>query len=352
MTSSSATTDPEATARSLLPFLKRRWVRSVGIVLAGVIVVAGGFTVDATVFEHRSVQSKVIEVGFRLLNGKASFTDAEQVTDLIEERRRANSEPVPAPTGLSSSVEETTIHGMQTFVIGADGAADQKVVLYLHGGAYINQASSFQFQMADEVARITGARIVIPMYPLAPEHQYDEAYSKLLATYADLAADSDSADLTLLGDSAGGGLALGLAQVLQVNNLPQPENIILLSPWLDLTMTNPGIPNLESTDPVLGTLGLVEMGQAWAGSTETKDPRLSPIYGSFEDLGHITLFTGTRELFIADARKFRAMAAIRSIEITYIEKAKMNHDYPLIPAPEGEEARQQIAQIILGQDIG
>lgn len=139
---------------------------------------------------------------------------------------------------------------------------------------------SFQFQMADEVARLTGARIVMPMYPPAPEHKYQEAYSDVLATYAGLAADTDPADLTLLGDSAGGGLALGLTQVLEANHLPQPGNIILLSPWLDLTMSNPGIPNIESVDPTLGALGLIEMGRAWAGATDPKDPRLSPINGS------------------------------------------------------------------------
>lgn len=340
------------TAPSKLPFARRMWFRVTAAVVAAVIVVVAGFSADAVLVEHRSVQSKAVEFYLRLLNGKASFTDAEKVKQLIDQRRTANEKPYTAPAGFTptTSMTETTLHGMQTFVFGGKASSTRKEVLYLHGGAYINRTTSYHFTMLDEIARLTGSRIVMPLYPLAPVHTYKEAYRDVLATYKDMVAETDPGKVTLMGDSAGGGFALGLAQVLAAKDLPQPMNIVLLSPWLDLTMTNPGIPDLESSDPMLGSLGLVEMGRDWAGSTSTSDPQLSPINGSLKGLAHITLFGGTHELFVADARKFRDIARDAGRPITYIEKAAMNHVYPVYPTPEGERARQQIAALLNGND--
>lgn len=111
----------------------------------------------------------------------------------------------------------------------------------------------------------------------------------------------------------------------------------------------PAVNNLEELDPILGTMGLIEDGRAWAGSADPRDPRLSPINGPITGLAPITVFVGTHELFNADIRKFRDMARDQGVDLTFIEKDKMNHVYPLFPIPEADEARGQIADVISGR---
>jgi acetyl esterase/lipase len=93
-----------------------------------------------------------------------------------------------------------------------------------------------------------------------------------------------------MGDSAGGGFALALAQALLEKELPQPGNIILISPWLDITMTNPEIPAFEEKDPMLAVYGLAEIGKVYAGNTDPGHYMLSPINGPVVGLAPITLF--------------------------------------------------------------
>ena len=81
------------------------------------------------------------------------------------------------------------------------------------------------------------------------------------------------------GDSAAGGLALAFAQSLPTLDLPQPVKLVFFAPWLDITLANPAIPDVERHDRWLSSAGLSVAGRAWAGTTDLDDPAVSPIYG-------------------------------------------------------------------------
>ena len=188
-----------------------------------------------------------------------------------------------------------------------------------------------------------------PVYPPAPNYQFTAAYDRLLTFYSEMPETHEAKDIVSMGGSAGCGLALGLAELLHESDLPQPGEIILMSPWLDLSMDNPAIIEYEDVDPMLTVCALRGMGQSWAGTSDMKDYRLSPIYGKLTGLAPVTLFVGTHELFLPDARRFRDLAEKSGLVVNYFEFDRMNHIFPLYPIPEAAEAQDRIVEIMLGE---
>jgi acetyl esterase/lipase len=160
--------------------------------------------------------------------------------------------------------------------------------VYLHGGAYTSDITKQHWAMVGALAD-EGVQIEVPLYGLTPQHTYREAYPLVIEVYGQMLERLPAAAVTLAGDSAGAGLALGIAQELPAAGLPQPRRIVLISPWLDLTLSQPAVQALARHDPWLSPAGLVEMGHAWAGGDDPADPRLSPVNGPLNDLAPVSV---------------------------------------------------------------
>jgi acetyl esterase/lipase len=195
-----------------------------------------------------------------------------------------------------------------------------------------------------------GVRVEVPLYGLAPQHTHREAYPFLHAVWRELAAEAPPGGVALAGDSAGGGLALGLAQdLLAADGARSPDRLVLLSPWLDLTLGNPRIAEYERRDPWLARPGLVAAGLAWAGGDDPTAARLSPGNGVLAGLPPTAVFVGTREIAYPDAEEFAAAASSAGVpvDLTVVEGAV--HVYPLVPAPEGAEGRRAVVAAVAGR---
>lgn len=229
-----------------------------------------------------------------------------------------------------------------------DKLSNQKVILYLHGGSYLNNPTSYHIDMLKTLSTSLDAKIVLPIYPKAPTYTYDVAMPRLVSLYQDILKSTSPQNITIMGDSAGGGLALGLALALKTENITQPKDIILLSPWLDVTLSNPDIPKYESSDPILSAWGLRIVGNIWArrGENNTKHPYVSPIYGDTSGLAPITMFVGTHEIFYPDITKFDKMLAERKHTHQLFVGEEMNHVYPIYPIEEAKTAQYQIIDTI------
>ncbi len=141
-------------------------------------------------------------------------------------------------------------------------------------------------------------------------------------------------------------MTLVLAQEPRAAKRPQPANLVLLSPWLDITMRDPAIATIDRRDPYLSSPGLMEAGRLYAGSLDPCGPRLSPLFGELAGLGRISLFTGTRDVLYSDARRLRAEAARCGIDIDYIEYEDMFHGWMLQAIPEARQATRQLIDIL------
>ena len=197
-----------------------------------------------------------------------------------------------------TKVESKELFGCQMVVFN-EVEDSQRLVIYLHGGIYVNEIKLPHISLCDKLAKKVNATVFAPIYPLAPNHTYEETYGIVENLYKDLLAMDKP--IIIMGDSAGGGLSAAFCEYLAVMDLPQPENLFLISPWLDVSMS--GNYDVEF-DPMLGVDGLREMGETWAAGLDSKDYKVSPLFGEVESLPKTTMFVGTHEIFYHDVVKF------------------------------------------------
>ncbi len=222
----------------------------------------------------------------------------------------------------------------------SDATTSGTAVVYLHGGAYVGEIVSQQWQFVAHLADRTGCPVHVPIYGLAPEHDAAQALALVSAVVAELAQTGSL--VHLVGDSAGGGLALLAAQHAAPATRSALVGVTALAPWLDLAMANPQIPVVERVDPWLSRAGLVPIASAWAAGTPLEDPAVSPLHGDFSALPPLAVWVGTRDITLPDCRLVRdRMAGEPSFRYTELEGAL--HVYALLPVPEGRRARDDIA---------
>jgi acetyl esterase/lipase len=204
--------------------------------------------------------------------------------------------------------------------------------IYLHGGGYVNEIQSVHWKLIGDIVDATGRPVHVPIYGLAPQHHAAEAIDLLQAVLA-----ATQGPVYLAGDSSGGGLALAATQTWLAAGGAAPVGLTLISPWLDIALTNPDIPAVEGRDPWLSAAGLRECGKAWAADIPPDDPRVSPIYGDLDNLPPIDLYIGDRDIFLPDCRRLRDR--IPPERLTYHEQPGGIHVYPLLPVPEARATR-------------
>ena len=172
------------------------------------------------------------------------------------------------------------------------------LVIYLHGGAYCFGILDSHIEFCDKLARKMNAKVYMPLYPILLKSTCLDAFRFLQGVYAEVLREGKP--VVLMGDSSGGGLALAFAESLRDSGVPMPEGLVLLSPWIDVTMTNPAIPSLEESDFILSAYGLAGLGKLWAGELDVRDSRVSPLYGSMAGLPPTLIFCGTDEILHPD----------------------------------------------------
>lgn len=126
-----------------------------------------------------------------------------------------------------------------------------KVILYQHGGSYTTNLTSMYWDFLSDIVKDTGATIIIPDYPLTPTFYYKDVFDMMLPLYEEVLQKVGEEKLIVMGDSAGGGLSLALCQYAGEKGINQPNQLILISPWLDISMSNEIIDEVEKNDPLL-----------------------------------------------------------------------------------------------------
>nr|WP_243848898.1 alpha/beta hydrolase fold domain-containing protein [Lysinibacter cavernae] len=174
-------------------------------------------------------------------------------------------------------------------------------LIYLHGGGFVLPIAPPHWAILESLLLTTGATITVPLYPRAPEHTYVSTYEFLDEIYSLVTADLEPGGIIVLaGDSAGGGLAIGLAIRLKEAHQPPPAAIIAFSPWVDLSLTNAEIAGLERRDPVLVVSALIGAGELWAGETDVTHPLLSPVHADLSGMPPLYIYQGGRDIMLPD----------------------------------------------------
>ena len=287
----------------------------------------------------RSVMSTVAE--WVLASNKVDDKEVAAVFNELTEEGEAN---FSADSSIfDKTLKEETFEDISVLYLNADSDYD-RMVFYIHGGYYVYQMGSEQMATMNRIANRTNAMIVMPIYGLAPFTTAEKGHETMAALFEKVCSENAGKKIILMGDSAGGGYSLALAEGLSKCGLSQPDELILLSPWVDVTMSNPDI--ADYYDPMLTvTMGKMS-GEAWAGSLPMDDWLVSPLYGDLSGLKNVSIFVGTRELFYPDDTLLYEKLKGNENVTLYVGKGQ-NHVYPVYPTLEGRVAVEQIIDIVL-----
>jgi len=289
-----------------------------------------------------SIQSKAINVLLRLMRMKRTVNRMRQ---RVESGDRTYSEPSKR-LHRKYLITKRTINGHLVWTVAPKQSATEKHVIYLHGGAYVNSFAPQHWDFMSKLVDMLRCTITAPNYPHAPEHNVHDVFALMLPLYNELAAVAGSSNITIMGDSSGGGISLALVQRLREDGHAQPGRVVLLSPWLDATLSNPEIAEFDKIDPFLGVAGLKYGGEVYARDVDPKSYLVSPVYGSLKDLAPVTLFIGTRDILYPDCRKLRDKADAEGVRLDYREYDQMVHNWMLGPMPEAKHAIAEIVETI------
>ncbi len=256
---------------------------------------------------------------------------------------------MPRPPKLlkrQSHFEEYKIDTHNVYVHHPEKLKSNKVIFYLHGGAYFNRITFPHWIFIRKLSNRFGMKLIMPDYPTAPAYNYLQTNAFAIKAYKNLLGKYNPDDIYFFGDSAGGGLALTLSQSIKKECLPQPAGLFLLSPWLDVSMTNPDIKEIEGKDFMLSLDNLKIAGELYAEEADLKDPLISPLYGDVEGLPTINLFIGTHDILLPDCRLFRDLAKKSKTNLNYFEVEEMLHCWMLFPIPDADEFLLEIQKLI------
>ena len=309
-----------------------------------------------------SLAARLMPLVMAVRGSKRQFSTADATLRRMRQLqlRPARFGPPRFLTGVE--IEVTSVSGWPVYTVTPRGGAVPRRAVYLHGGAYVFEITMQHWQLVAHLAVRTGTRFTVPIYPLAPAATASTIVPIVANLAATLIAEVGADRVTIMGDSAGGGMALAVAMQLRDRgrersaDAAQPDaaqlaaaqpRTILISPWLDISGTDPQLAVIAPRDPWLAVPGSHAAGAVYRGELGEDDPMVSPINGDLEGLGRITMFSGTRDILNADAARLVARARTENIPLDYHEAPEMIHVWPLLPIPEARTARSTIASAMV-----
>lgn len=273
-------------------------------------------------------------------------------------RRSLDAMAPPLPIGLDvREVALSTPHGPTLpceWVVPAGGDASPRRVLYLHGGGYVAGSRRSHRGIVSRLARATGAPVFVPEYRLAPEHRFPAAVDDALAAlaYASTSApdgsESPPVRLAIVGDSAGGGLALATLVAARDRGRTLPDACVLLSPWTDLAATGSSVVERDALDPVIPGALLERWARLYVGDADPRTPLASPLYAALHGLPRMLVQVGDQEVLLDDSTRLAERARSAGVDVTLEVWPDMFHVFQAFAGalPEGREAIARIASFL------
>ena len=225
------------------------------------------------------------------------------------------------------SIQYDSVSDMQVVYVNSDNASNN-VIFYYHGGAYISDMMAQHWGFVNMVAQVTDAEVIVPIYPLAPMHTANDVYARVIFQYANWKIANPDKSVCFMGDSAGGGMAVGMAQRLRDLGFPGPDKLVLISPWVDVSMTNPSIYFYE--DPSNGAYVLKMVGTIWAAGMDTTDGRVSVLYADCNGLPDTYIIAGNVDCLYPDIMRFKDKLVASNVNVQMYVAQGLCHDYPIL----------------------
>ena len=268
------------------------------------------------------------------------------------EQMRADWDAVSSTEPSKVGARETKVDagGARAVWFDAPGAAQDRVVLYLHGGGFCIGSPATHRALATHLAAAMGATVHVLDYRLAPEHPFPAAIEDSLAAYRWLLAQGiKPSRIAVSGDSAGGGLCIATLLAIKNSGLPMPACAAPMSPWLDMEALGDTMTSKDAEDPIVKKpllLGMVSM--VMPEGADKRDPRIAPLYGDLSGLPPLLIHVGSRETLLDDSRRIAERAKKAGVKVQLHEYEGQIHVFQVFCTrlDEAKAALDEIGQFV------
>lgn len=247
------------------------------------------------------------------------------------------------------SLKEVDIKGVHAALINTVNSNENKrVIVYLHGGCYVYGSVKNYCTIPVQLSSVTGIKVLSVNYGLAPENPFPRGLEDVINIYEYLLEEGyNPNNISIVGDSAGGGLALATVLKLRDLKLDLPAALGLFSPWVDLTLKGDTIETLKEYDPILSKKQLEGAAKVYADKEELSNPLISPIFADYKDFPPMMILTGGREILLSDSMNLARKAALSKTNINLIVWDNLYHVFAADSnLPESKEAIEMLGAFL------
>lgn len=274
-------------------------------------------------------------------------------TDPINYKKlRKEDVPIPKNKYFRQNNRLTTFRVSNTEVTEVrSGKESKKLILFIHGGAFVYGPVKHHWDTVEKLSRITGHTVWMCNYPKAPENKIPEISKNIDEVYIEALQHFDSENIICMGDSVGGTLLITFTQRLIQNKMHLPNKLFLISPVIDPSFKNPKIDLIDKTDPILSKKGVLSAKLLCAVDGNLNDPLLSPIAGSVDNFPETILFIADNDITFPDQQIFIKNLSNAKVKHKVLIGEGMPHIWPLLPVmKEAGEALDKMIKLLKRDD--
>ena len=276
------------------------------------------------------------------------FRDLNQSNpDATLAEMRANAVGFGDLTGEPDGVRHESVDagGVPAQWIIPDGAVEDRVLQYVHGGGYVLMSAETHRKLVSHLAKAIGCRALNVDYRLAPEHPHPAAVEDSLSAYRWLLEQGiEPQHIAIAGDSAGGGLCIATALKIRDENLAMPAAIVPISPWTDMEGTGESMKTRTEVDLIVTPEGIQQLASTFLGGADPQNPYAAPHHADPIGLPPTYIQVGDEEVLLDDSVRFADKARQAGVDITIDVFPEMQHVFQIAAGnlPEADEAIAKI----------
>jgi len=274
-------------------------------------------------------------------------TDPPPELDEMRAAYQALADVGASPDGVTWT--DVEVDGIPAIWADAEGGAQDRVLLYVHGGGYVIGAAKYYKWLTGHLAKAIGCRVLNLDYRLAPENPHPAPVTDSVKAFQWLRAQGIDADhIAIAGDSAGGGLTLATLLSLRDQGLEQPAAATPISPWADMEGLGESMTSNADKDVLVGKEMLGAMAMLFVAGGDPKDPLAAPIYGDYSGIAPMYIQVGGDETLLDDTTRVAAKAEADGVDVRYEVFPEMQHVFQFGAGrmPEADDAVAKIGAFL------
>jgi monoterpene epsilon-lactone hydrolase len=310
------------------------------------VAAAGGAPTPVSPADTQRPESQLMKAFVSYLRARPDSIDAEST--------RAFNAGQTALEGVTRC--DTDLAGVPTITVEPAVGRPDRTVIYFHGGGYVSGSPPERYlPLATAVALAANATVHAVDYRLAPEFRFPSAYDDCVSAYTCVVGDGgvNPGSLSVLGDSAGGNLALAVTVAARDRRLPLPACVAMISPFADLTFSGASIEQRRDLDPYVTRALLESMAADYLGHSDPADHRCSAVFADLNGLPPLLIQVGEKEILYDDATRIRDHALTAGVDVTFESWEHGIHVWPVYIAtgiPESAQAVEHLATFLKAAD--